>query len=380
MKTQRALLALTLWLTACVPVTTTVNPPPTDLVPTQGYPGPATETALPTAMPTTATPPIETPVPTPPFPGAQVISLENVGSLTQLSQSHKGNEIYDIAWSPDSRSVAFLKFDGLFVLDLATGQQRQVQDATTFDQRSEIAFSPEGELLAQSVVGEEIRLFNVQTGKLAQTFVDDGAESFAFSPEGRSMISTGSPVLKLWDVASGRLIREFESPEPIYKFREVAFAPSGEFVAASTTGGGIFVWNVNSGDIKFQTTISLFLARELVFSPDSQLLAVGDSSRSGLQLWSIDAEQMTLGVNTQTAVNGIAFTRDGSVIASAGGAPNVIEFWNTENEERIARIELATREFDLDFVEDISFSPDGRLFASAGGGGSGIVIWGVVLP
>jgi len=60
MKTQRALLALTVWLTACVPTSTTAYPVP----PTQGYPAPATETVVLTAMPTTAAPPTETPVPT----------------------------------------------------------------------------------------------------------------------------------------------------------------------------------------------------------------------------------------------------------------------------------------------------------------------------
>jgi WD40 repeat protein len=176
------------------------------------------------------------------------------------------------------------------------------------------------------------------------------------------------------------VIREFATSDQNGKFRQVAFAPSGEFAAASTTGGGLFVWNVNSGDISFQATVSLFLARQLVFSPDSQFLAIGDSSRPGLQLWSIDSEQMTFGANTLTVVNGLTFTHDGRVVASAGGAPNVVEFWSIENKERIAQIELANRAFDVDFVEDISFSPDGRLFASAGGSGSGIVIWGVAQP
>lgn len=45
-------------LGACVPTSTTAYPVP----PTQGYPGPATETAVPTAIPTTAVPPTETPV------------------------------------------------------------------------------------------------------------------------------------------------------------------------------------------------------------------------------------------------------------------------------------------------------------------------------
>jgi hypothetical protein len=60
MKTQRALLALTLWLTACAPVTTTPYPAP----PTTGYPAPATPTAAPSALPTTPAPPTETPAPT----------------------------------------------------------------------------------------------------------------------------------------------------------------------------------------------------------------------------------------------------------------------------------------------------------------------------
>lgn len=59
MKTRRALFVLTLWLTACVPVTTTAYPPPT-----RGYPAPATPTVEPSAVPPTPVPPTETPEPT----------------------------------------------------------------------------------------------------------------------------------------------------------------------------------------------------------------------------------------------------------------------------------------------------------------------------
>src|SRR5207253_9768894 len=70
-----------------------------------------------------------------------------------------------------------------------------------------------------------------------------GIETVAFSPDGR-LLATGTyePALRLWDVASGKLIHRFDA-STAGSFNAVAFSPDGRMLAANNPRApSILLW------------------------------------------------------------------------------------------------------------------------------------------
>jgi WD40 repeat protein len=73
-----------------------------------------------------------------------------------------------------------------------------------------------------------LKLFDVATGKLLRTFEEhaEAVNSVAFSPDGSSVVSASEDAtLKHWDVATGKLLRTFEGDSESVK--SAVFSPDG---------------------------------------------------------------------------------------------------------------------------------------------------------
>jgi WD40 repeat protein len=111
------------------------------------------------------------------------------------------------AITTDGRLVAFYEPEGktriaqfddlntLFTLDTEIGDYGQM------------AFSPDGQLLATAFQGGKIQIWNTQDGSLIQTlvvydthFIEEPAVVFTFSPDGRILATGMMGVVQFWGV------------------------------------------------------------------------------------------------------------------------------------------------------------------------------------
>jgi hypothetical protein len=134
-----------------------------------------------------------------------------------------------------------------------------------------VAFSPDGRLLASGSCGKvgnsfcvqgEIKLWDVASGSLVRTLSGHTGFVFsvAFSPDGRLLASGScgqldSPgyyipnciqgEIKLWEVATGREVRTLSGhTDFVYS---VAFSPDGKLLASGSWDGTIKLWDVATG-------------------------------------------------------------------------------------------------------------------------------------
>lgn len=152
----------------------------------------------------------------------------------------------------------------------------------------------------------------------------------------------------------------------------VAFSPTGDTFASSSSDGVILLWN--AATLKPNTPPLIEAGRSLTitslaFSPDGNLLAAGQADNT-LRLWDVKTHTPTgQPFSGHTAqVTSVAFSPGGDVVAS-GSDDATILLWNVQTQQPITAPLVYTVS-----VTSLAFSPDGNLLLAGHRDGS-LVLW-----
>lgn len=120
---------------------------------------------------------------------------------SRYAESGQGGTIYDLAFSPDGKLLATAGEDGTVrVWEVATGALLR-----TLEHAGEawaVAISPDQQLIASA--GEDgIHLWDLNSGRKLRTLSTEKTYWVGFSPDGRSLFSVGGSRATRWGVASG---------------------------------------------------------------------------------------------------------------------------------------------------------------------------------
>jgi WD40 repeat protein len=150
----------------------------------------------------------------------------------------------------------------------------------------------------------------------------------------------------------------------------VLYAPDGKTIAVGL-GGDIQLRDaesLDSGPILsgHQGDISA-----LAFSPDGSILASGAQDDNVIRVWDVAAGRELRQLEGHTGwIRSLAFSPDGSILAS-GSTDRTVILWDAESGRQ-----LRTLEGHADFLGNIAFSPDGASLASASRDGT-VRVWDV---
>jgi WD40 repeat protein len=162
-----------------------------------------------------------------------------------------------------------------------------------------LSFSPDGQSIAAARVNGEVAIFDVNSGQLKKSFGNialDYIMSVAFSPDGRTIVTSGGSVanwyegqVKLWDVQTGQMLKIARDGT---RTESVTFSSDGTKVAAGSADGAIRVYSLptltliaQSGPATFgNTNVHQGFVQSLVFSKDSKFLLSGSNDQS-IKTW-----------------------------------------------------------------------------------------------
>ncbi|MCI0714251.1 MAG: protein kinase [Chloroflexi bacterium] len=134
-----------------------------------------------------------------------------------------------------------------------------------------ISASPDGKWIATGSNDQTAILWDATTGNVIHTLPHDSyVAAVAFSPDSQFLLTSGT-TLRLWDVATGRELRQFTGHSSVVFFMD--FSPDSRYVVSSSASdSNIFVWDVRTSEAvrNFHLPLISMLGSAVAFSPDGQ--------------------------------------------------------------------------------------------------------------
>ncbi|MEZ0109500.1 WD40 repeat protein [Catenulispora sp. EB89] len=323
--------------------------------------------------------------------GADLLSTEHAPLARVFAVSSP--TVYALAYNPNGSVLATSggdDSDGSAPGPSGRGGQIRLWDATSFAQLApplasgrqifDLAFSPDGKLLAGSGTEAGVQLWDVSDPRRPAAYDISAtglgtsrAASVSFSPDGRLLATANNDdTVGIWDISNP------SHPRAVQRLSNggqgvasVTFVHGG-ILAASGRDGTVRLWDVNTAGFspltKFRVDSDDSVAMQVTFSPDGAVMAAAGDDHA-VQLWSLAdrADPTPLGpplTGHNGAVMAMTFSPDGRVLATAG-ADHTVRLWNTANPG--AAIQLGQPlTGHTGAVDALAFRPGGHELASAG--------------
>jgi WD40 repeat protein len=307
--------------------------------------------------------------------------------VSSIAFSPAGKEIAIRGYNPfvDIRSLD--NYECIALIDKRLSGLINFDATLSFDNDRAVAFSPDGKLIASSVIQgtdcNNILLWNVDLRKEEITLKGHRISPFgrihsiSFSRDGKLLASASQDAtIKLWDVLAGEQYASLQHQNPVCA---VSFSPEGSTLVSGDNKGCVEFW-----DIKNRLRLDIIQAREIssinsiAFNSDGSMLAVAGNGEwlNGihLQIWDANAKKVIhLLTGHSDPVKSVVFSPDSQTLAS-GSEDGSVKIWDVNSGKELLTLSEKNYQGVVKKITSVAFSPNGQILASSSIDGT-ITIW-----
>jgi WD40 repeat protein len=316
--------------------------------------------------------------------------------VSSIAFSPNENQIVVRGYNPLAEIYSLIDYTKINSIDRRLRGLFNFDNLLNFDRDRAISFSPDGKLLAFSIIegtdNNNILVWNVDLHQEKIIF-----KGHRFGPFGRiysiafnrdcNLLASSSQdsTTRLWDLATGEQYGTLQNEEPVYS---ISFSPKDSILVCGSSGGNVEIWDVKSKSRLDILKSNLSSINSVAFSSDGSMLAIGgdDNWVDGkyrnsdfvnakfLQILDMKTKKVSYVLDGHSdQVNSVAFSLNGQVLASGSKDGNV-KLWDVNSGKEILTLLPQINEKPPSEITSVAFSPDGQLLASSSMDGY-VTIW-----
>lgn len=264
-----------------------------------------------------------------------------------------GGTVSAVAWSPDGAMAALGTTTGRLrtwrpgeqgagavpvaasIVPISNGRRGpddEARQAAIWD----VAFSPDGRLLASASADGLVRIHDPATGDAVRALAghDDAVYAVAFSGDG-AVVATGSRdrTIRLWDTGSWRESATLRGHEgTVYSVR---FSPDNDRLVSASQDGSVRTWTVADSAAGLVIAASGKRVFRALFSPDGARIAAA-AEDGAATIWDAASGAELARLVHPTRVNAVGFLAGGRQLATASG-DGLLRTWDLATGTELAR-------------------------------------------
>ena len=223
----------------------------------------------------------------------RVVAVWQVATGRRLSEADMlGRRLFAVRFSPDGKTLAVARADGIALIEMVTGKQRRLLRGHDGEVRN-VQFSPDGKMLASTSMDGTVKLWDAATGREKHTLPGHALSvgALAFAPDGKTLANGGGHgpdrpgQVNFWDVVTGKpkgAWYGFDGPVVA-----LGCAGDGKTLAVVTRDGEVTVCAWPSGEKRLEF-IGPYMPNRLAYAADGKWLVVlGNTELTAgrVQIW-----------------------------------------------------------------------------------------------